>query len=226
MTGARVAPAAPPGAPPDAAAAGLVVCNHCGQVHRWAALSPGRIAHCTRCDAVLARGHRLDAPALLALTLAALVVLVIANTAALVSIRLGGNVVATNLPAAIVSTWEDGAPLVASLAAFTAVIAPLLFIGLRLYVLVPLVRGAVPPGFGVCMRLMHLMGHWNTVSVLAVGALLALVRMASLAQVTAGPGLIAVGALAILLAAIESAGLRHLWPPAADVGRFRGEAPR
>lgn len=175
---------------------------------------------------MLARGHRLDAPALLALTLAALVVLLIANTAALVSIRLGGNVVATNLPRAIVSTWEDGAPLVASLAAFTAVIAPLLFIGLRLYVLVPLVRGMVPPGFGLCLRLMHLMGHWNTVSVLAVGALLALVRMASLAQVSPGPGLIAVGALAILLAAIESAGLRHLWPPDIDGGPFPTEVRR
>lgn len=161
----------------------------------------------------MARGHRLGASALLALSLAALVVLLIANTAPLVDIRLGGNLVATNLPSAIVATWRDGAPLVAVLAAFTAVLAPALYLGLRLYVLVPLVFGRVPQGLGRCLRLLYVMGHWNTVSVLAVGALLSLVRMAAMAQVSAGPGLFAVGALAILLAAIESAGLRHLWPP-------------
>jgi paraquat-inducible protein A len=194
----------------------MLVCGDCGQAHRWARLDPGRIAHCSRCDAVLARGHRLGVASLLALTLAALVVLLIANTAALVSIRLGGNVVDTNLPTAIMATWRDGAPLVAALVTFTAVIAPALFIGLRLWLLLPLALGRMPPALGPCLRVLHTMAHWNTVSVLAVGALLSLVRMAALAQVTAGPALVAIGTLAILLAAIESAGLRHLWP--ADAG--------
>ena len=203
-------PAATPAAP-----ASLLVCSECAQVHRWVPLTHGRIAHCERCDAVMARGHRLGASSLLALSLAALVVLLIAHAAPLVSIRLGGNVVATNLPTAVIATWRDGAPLVALLAAFTAGLAPALYIGLRLYVLAPLVVGRVPPGLGPCLRLLHAMGHWNTVSVLAVGALLSLVRMAALAQVSPGAGMVAVAALAILLAAIESAGLRHLWPPEA-----------
>ena len=47
----------------------------------------------------------------------------------------------------------------------------------------------------------------------------------ALAQVSAGPGLVAVGALAILLAAIESAGLRHLWPAGADGSTAAEAAP-
>jgi uncharacterized paraquat-inducible protein A len=49
------------------------------------------------------------------------------------------------------------------------------------------------------------------VEVLTVAALLALVRIAALAQASAGPGLLALAALAVLLAALETAGLRHLW---------------
>lgn len=206
--------------PPDAASAraahGLLVCADCGQVHTWAELAPGHLARCCRCDAVMARGHRLGASALLALTIAAAVLLLIATTAPLMSIRLAGQVVAATLPMAILAAWRDGAPLVAGLAAFSAVLAPAVFIGLRLWLLLPLAAGRTPAGLGTCLRLAHAAAHWNTVSVLAVGALLALVRMAAMSQVSVGAGLLAIGGLSLLLAAIESAGLRHLWP--ADAG--------
>ena len=161
---------------------------------------------------MLARGHRLGAQALLALTLASLVVFFIANGADLITIRLRGSEVATTLPMAIVAAWEDGAPYVAILATLTAIVAPLVVIVLRLLVLVPLAFGRVPDAMGVYFRLLHQSARWNTVSVLGVGALLSLVRMAALAQSSAGPGLVAIGALAVLLAALESAGLEHLWP--------------
>lgn len=192
--------------------AGVMVCAHCGQVHRGVDLSPAAVARCDRCDAVLARGHRLGAQALLALTLASLVVFFIANGADLITIRLRGSEVATTLPMAIVAAWEDGAPYVAILATLTAIVAPLVVIVLRLLVLVPLAFGRVPDAMGVYFRLLHQSARWNTVSVLGVGALLSLVRMAALAQSSAGPGLVAIGALAVLLAALESAGLEHLWP--------------
>ncbi len=163
---------------------------------------------------MLARPHRLNVQSLLALTVASLIVLIIANTAELITIKLRGTEVATTLPMAIVAAWRDGAPLVAVLATLTAIVAPLIFIVLRLLVLMPLAAGRAPPRVGIYMRILHESGRWNTVSVLAVGALLSLVRMSELAQASVGPGLIAVGALAVLLAAIESAGLRHLWPTA------------
>ncbi|WP_418316812.1 paraquat-inducible protein A [Piscinibacter sakaiensis] len=190
----------------------LLVCTECAQPHRWVDLAPSRLARCSRCDAVVARGHRLDAQALLALTVAALIVFLIANSANLITISLRGADVSTTVPMAIAAAWRDDARLVAVLAAITAVIAPAAFIALRLLVLVPLVvQRRVPPWMGLTMRLLHASGRWNTVSVLAIGALLSLVRIADLAQASAGAGLVALGGLAILLAAIESAGLRHLW---------------
>lgn len=170
------------------------------------------IARCSRCDAVLARGHRLGPEALLALTLAALVVFIIANSAELITLRLRGGEVSTTLPMAIIAAWQDGAPLVAILATLTAVLAPLAFILLRLRVLLGLTQGRQPGSMGFYLRLLHQSERWNTVAVLGVGALLSLVRLADLAQASAGPGLIALGVLAVLLASIESAGLGHLWP--------------
>lgn len=189
----------------------LVVCERCGLAHRWVRLSPRGIARCTRCDAVLGRGHRIEIQSLLALTLTALIVFVIANSTDIIAIRLNGSELTTTFPMAIAATWREGEHLVAVVAAVSALAAPALFIGLRLYLLLPLAAGRVPAGFALCLRLLFQASRWNTVEVLTVGALLSLVRIAALAQASAGPALFALGALALLLAAIESAGLRHLW---------------
>ncbi|HEX7435367.1 MAG TPA: paraquat-inducible protein A [Caldimonas sp.] len=189
----------------------LVVCERCGKAHRWRLLGPGAVARCTRCEAVLGRGHRLGVETVLALTVTALIVFLIASFADVIAIRLGGNIVATTLPGAVWSAWRDGEQLVAVTAAVTALVAPALFILLRLYVLVPLAAGRVPPGFGFCVRALHQVSRWNMVEVLTVGGLLSLVRLAALAEATPGPAMFALGLLTLLFAAIESAGLRHLW---------------
>ena len=49
------------------------------------------------------------------------------------------------------------------------------------------------------------------VEVFTVGVLLSLVRLSGLADTAPGPGLFALGALTLLFATIESAGLKHLW---------------
>lgn len=149
--------------------------------------------------------------AMLALTVGAALVFLIANFAELMTIRLRGAAVATSFPDAIRFAWLDGEPLVASVAAGTAIVAPALFIGLRLYVLGGLAVGRIPRGFSACLRVLHQVSRWNTVEVLTVAALLSLVRIADLADASAGPALFAYGVLALLLAAIDSAGLKHLW---------------
>lgn len=189
----------------------LVVCERCGKAHRWTVLGPGAVARCTRCEAVLGRGHRIGIETVLALTVTALIVFLIASSTDVIAIRLGGNTVSTTLPEAVTAAWRDDEPLVAVATAVTALVAPALYIVLRLYVLVPLALGTVPVGFGYCVRVLHQVARWNMVEVLTVGGLLSLVRLASLAEATPGPAMFALGLLTLLFAAIESAGLRHLW---------------
>lgn len=189
----------------------LVVCEQCGKVYRWARLEPGAVAHCSRCAAVMGRGHRLSLETVLALTLTALVVFLIAASTDVISVRLGGAEVSATLPDAVIAAWREDERLVAVCAAVTALVAPALFILLRLYVLLPLALRKVPPGFGFCVRCLHQIGRWSMVEVLTVGGLLSLVRLAALAEAVPGTGMMALGILTLLFAAIESAGLRHLW---------------
>jgi paraquat-inducible protein A len=189
----------------------LVVCEQCGLAHRWRPLAPSSVARCTRCEAILGRGHRLTLSTLLSLTITATVVFLIGLSSDVLSLDMRGVSRAMTLPGAISAMWEEGHESIAVLTAITALLAPALFLGLRLYVLVPLAAGRVPRGFAACVRLLHQAGRWSMVEVFTIGALLSLVRLSSLADALPGPGLLAFGAVMVLFAAIESAGLKHLW---------------
>jgi len=189
----------------------LVVCDQCGLAHRWGPVGPGAVARCTRCDAVLGRGHRLSIGSILALTVAAGAAYLVAINASLLTITLRGGADDATLPEAIGVAWQGGQELVAVVAALTALVAPAAFIFFRLYVLIPLAANRKPPGFATCVRILHQAERWNMVEVFTVGVLLALVRLAALAEATPGPGLLALGVMTVLFAAIESAGLKHLW---------------
>jgi paraquat-inducible protein A len=169
------------------------------------------MARCTRCDAVLGRSHRLTIGSILALTIAAGIAWVVAVNASLLSIDLRGGAETATLLDAIGIAWQGGQEIVAVVAALTALVAPAAFIFFRLYVLIPLAAGKKPPGFATCVRVLHQAGRWNMIEVFTVGVLLALVRLSGLADAAPGPGLFALGAMTILFAAIESAGLKHLW---------------
>jgi len=189
----------------------LVVCEQCNAVHRWRPLASAEVARCSRCAAVLGRGHRLDVHSLLALTIAAMVVLVIANVTPIVDIRLRGAATAATLPQAIHVTWLQGERLVAVLAAITAIVAPATLIALRLLLLLPLALRRPAPHIAWTMRVLHEMSRWSMVEVLMVAAAVSIVRMASMAHASADIGMFAFGGLALLLAALESGRLKHLW---------------
>ena len=190
----------------------LVVCEQCGLAHRWKALHGDDVARCTRCEAVMGRAERLSVDQVLALTAAAAVVWIVAMTTDVLTLQLGGAEARSTLLDAVRRTWLEGEELVSIATFLTTVLAPALFIGLRLYVLAPLAFGGQRArGFAACVRLLRLAGDWNLVSVFTVGALLSLVRLTALADAVPGPALFALGALTLLFAAIESAGLRHLW---------------
>ncbi len=189
----------------------LIVCEECGLAHRWRRVARGETARCSRCEAVLGRPHRLSIDAVLALTVAAGTAWLVAINTPLLSLSLRGGSETTTLPAAILAAWQGGTPIVAVVAGTTALLAPAAFIALRLYVLVPLWLGRKAPGFAWCVRALHQAGRWNMVEVFTIGVLLSLVRLSGLADASPGPGLFALGAVTLLFAAIESAGLKHLW---------------
>ena len=189
----------------------LVVCDQCDAAYRWRPLSSREIARCARCGAVLGRGHRLGCEALLALTLGALVVLIIANLTPMMDLRLRGFHSDASFPQAIRYTWMQGEHVVALVAVLTAIIAPALLLMLRLAVLLPLALRRDTPYLGWCMRVLFHVSRWSMVEVLMLAAAVSIVRIAAMAQAFPGIGMFAYGTLAILLASLESGGLKHLW---------------
>ncbi len=189
----------------------LVVCDECEAVHERIHLPAAQVSHCVRCGAMLGRGHVVKPMGLLAFAVATLVFLLIGNLAPLVTLDLRGLRSEVSLPQALLHTWQAGQHLVALLAAATAIGFPLAVTLLRLYLLLPLVRGVVPRGFVPAMRALSFATHWSMVEVLMLGALIAIVRSAGLANVTAGPGLFAYVAVTLLLTSTTAAGLHMLW---------------
>jgi paraquat-inducible protein A len=196
----------------------LVVCNECGAVHERIPLARGTVARCRRCNALLGRGHVMRLDALLAFAVAALLLIVIGNTAPIVTLDLRGVMTEATLPQAIKATWQAGQPLVALLTAATALVFPLCFTVVRLYVLASLLSGQVPRAFVPAMRLLNFVTRWGMVEVFMMGTLVAVVRSASLTSATPGAGLFAYGALTLLLTSITATGTHSLWKLASSQG--------
>lgn len=195
----------------------LVVCEECDAVHSREALASDEVARCQRCGALLGRGHVLGPQALLALSVAALIVFIMGNAADIVTLDLGGIHVEATLPEAIAQTWATGQQAVALLAGATAFGFPLAVILLRLYVLVPLALGKRSAAFLPAMRALHWVTRWSMVEVFLLGTLVAIVRSAGMASVVLGVGLFSYAALTVLLAANHVAGLHGLWRHAEEV---------
>jgi paraquat-inducible protein A len=201
----------------------LVVCDECDAVHERIELPNGIIARCRRCNAVLGRGRMLRMQTLLAFSVAALLLLLVANSAPIVTLDLNGVVNRATLPESIRYTWESGQPLVALLTAVTAQVFPLVFTLLRIYLLISLMQGLVPRGFALAMRALDFVTRWSMVEVFMMGTVVAVVRGASLTSATPGIGLFAYGALALLLTAITAAGTHSMWKRGAALGSIHPE---
>lgn len=199
--------------PPGAAAPvdGYLVCEECDAVYPGQSVASDAVLRCRRCGATLARGHGLPLDGQLALTLAALVVFAIASLSPIVTLDLKGIRSVATLTEATLLTWDSGGHLVALLSAATAFAFPLAVIVLRLWVLVPLVRGRPVPALAPVMRSMRWVLRWSMVEVFMLGVLIAVVRSAGVTNVVLGPGIFAYGALTVLLTAIQAAGLQGLW---------------
>jgi len=189
----------------------LLACEECDALYRRVGLGSSQQARCARCGNLLGRGHRLSLQATLALTLTTLVVFAIANLQPVVLLNLGGVPNSTTLPAALGHTWDSGQHAIALLAGAVAFVFPLAVVVLRLYALLPVATGRLPPRWTDAMRALRLASRWSMVEVLMLSAMVSIVRIAGMASVQPGIGLAAFGGLALLLAALQAAGDERLW---------------
>jgi paraquat-inducible protein A len=101
---------------------------------------------------------------------------------------------------------------VASLVIGVLIVAPALLFLLQIAVLLPLRNGRVIPHFVPCMRLLSKLNHWLMFDVFMLAIIVAVVKLTSLADVTAGPGLWAFCALMLAsTASLRSYDVHLVW---------------
>ncbi len=110
----------------------LIACPHCDLLQRLPDLAPGASARCPRCDEELWRRREDSLNRTLALTLAAALLYVLANSVPMLGLTAVGREAFTTVLGGAEQLWEDGQEIVAALVLFTVVIAPALQIGFML----------------------------------------------------------------------------------------------
>jgi len=179
-----------------------VACSDCDLLLRLPELPPGGKARCVRCGSTLKTLPTDPVNRPLALTLAAAIVFIVANTAPLMGLSAVGRYADTTIGGGVYQMWLEGEPLTAIIVAFCAVIAPGVYIAFMLTVLLAVRRPPAPRWVGELLRWASSMQPWSMNEVMILGILVALIKIAELANVEPGIGMYADGFLVVLLAAI------------------------
>ncbi len=175
-------------------------------------MRPGDHVNCARCGHTLARQPVAGADRCLALSIAAAIILIVANVSPLMDLSAGGRTVSTTIVGGVLEMWRQGEQAAAVVVAFCAVLAPTGFISGMLLVLLAARRPSVPLWVGEVLRWMRYLHVWSLQEIMMLGILVALVKIAELARVDAGIGIFSVGALTILFPAImASFASRDVW---------------
>ena len=191
-----------------------VICEQCDAVHARLPLAPSARACCTRCGAELYRERRSSVDQLLALTLAGLIVFLIANSYPILTIELGGAGTRTTLLGAILHASQGFLLPLGAIVAICLFLFPLMQLLAGLYVLLPLSRGSRPRYFSAAMHALRLLRPWSMTEVFLLGILVSLVKLAATYTVIPGISLWAFVLLTLILTAIGSIDLHEIW----DIG--------
>ena len=189
-----------------------MACPDCDLPQTIPPLPPGGSARCARCHETIARNPTSPVERPLALTVAALVVYLIANTMPLMGLSAVGRQATTTITGGAYEMWVQGSELTALAVAFCAVIAPGAYLLGMLAVLLAVRRPPAPQWVGQLLRMAAFMQPWSMNEVMLLGILVALIKIATLADVKPGVGIFSVGVLILLLASIAATFDRHaIW---------------
>lgn len=189
----------------------LVACEYCDAVYHRTDLAKGEQALCRRCGGSLYRESRRAYQRLLPLVATALILFLLSNVFPIVEMELKGIRAQTTLWGAVQALYADHMVLVALLVFATTILFPLAEMLMMLYLLVQMGRRRVPTGFARIVRSIQLTRPWGMIEVYLLGVVVTLVKLASVADILAGPALWSFSALAVVLATMLSFDPRDLW---------------
>jgi paraquat-inducible protein A len=194
------------------ATAPIMACHDCGLVHHVRALRAGDAARCTRCGAMLYRPKRDSIDRALMLTLAALVLFVVANSFPFLTFNLEGRATTSTLMTGVIQLYKDGVWPLALLVFGATILVPLAKLLATVYVLLPLRLGRRVWGLAPLFRAIEIMSPWAMMEVYLLGVIVAYVKLSDLATLELGTALFAFIALILTMIAADVAlDPREVW---------------
>lgn len=190
----------------------LIACDECDLIQRPIALPADGWALCRGCDGPLYRYTPGSLDRALAFSLGAVVLFLIGVTFPIMELEIQGNVTSSSLYTAVQQLWNDGLHLFAVLIAATTMIVPTFELIVMLSVLLLLRVQRASTWVPTLLRLLTLVRPWGMTEIFFMGVLVALVKLAHMADIVIGVALWSLGGMMVLLiAASRSFNLRQLW---------------
>jgi paraquat-inducible protein A len=183
----------------------IIACQECGLIQRMRALPEGATARCSRCGAPLYRERRDSIDHVLTLTVAALILFVLAHSFPFMTFKLEGREQVSTLLTGVIQLYQDGMWPLAILVLCAASLVPLLKLLGNLYVLLPLRLGRRPWGAAWVFRSTEVLHHWAMMEVYLLGVIVAYVKLTDLARLELGVAVYSFVALILVMVAAEAA---------------------
>ena len=182
----------------------LIACHECDLLQRIPAQPGGGVARCGRCNAVVHRSIPNSIERSLALTLAGMMLFVIANSFPFLAFKMQGLETETTLITGVLDLYNQGVWEISLLVLLTTIIVPLLQLLVMLYVLLPLYLNRMPWKLGTIFRFLHHLAPWGMMEVFLIGILVAVVKLVGMAQIVPGTALWSFALLILVLAAVSA----------------------
>jgi paraquat-inducible protein A len=180
-------------------------CPGCGLFQTVPALVPGTTARCARCDTLLHRTTRYPLEHNIALTLAALVLLVIMCTTTLMNVETAGIRLSAGLFSGPEELVRRGMGELAAVIVFVTVLAPFGKLASTLYVLIRLREAYSPRHLRRVFAFAEKLRRWSMVEVFVFGVFVAYVKLGDVVTIGLETGVYALLALTFVIIWADSA---------------------
>jgi len=194
--------------------AGLVACHECGKLHHTGRQKKGHEAVCSRCGCAL-HGRKPNSVARTwALVIAAIILYIPANVYPIMTVIHFGHGNPATIMGGVKVLFAGGMYGIAFLVFFASVVVPgMKLLGLMVLLLSVQLGWSILPGdLTRLYRVVESVGRWSMLDIYVIAVLVALVKLGSVAEITAGPAATSFAAVVVVtIFAAESFDPRLIW---------------
>ena len=189
---------------PATTAGEVIACHECGTVHVLPAMPDDTVARCTACGATMFIRYDRTVERTLALYLAALALVLVANAFPILTMSLEGQSNAATILDSARTLYAEGMWPLALAVALAGIVMPLGKILGMIAILLPLQLGWHPPWMVAGFRWVERLQPWAMMEVYLLGVIVAYVKLQDLATIQVGVAALAFVGTILLLSAADA----------------------